>query len=362
MSGRSPLRVGFIGTGWADRVQIPAFGMGGLYAQAVASSRAENAQRVAAQHNIPESYTDWREMIASDTVDIVSIVTPPALHCEMAVAALQAGKHVICEKPTALSSAQVETMLAAAQAAPDQLAIIDHELRFTPQRQAIRRLFRQNYVGRAIWVELTWRYPARLNPALPWNWWSDREQGGGLLAAVGSHLLDLSRWLFGRIDALSAQLKTGHAYRLDASRGDDRLVTADDHAHIALEFTNGMAGAITASAIAAGGSGMTITLYGTDGVLRLDEKDRLWAMQGEAMSTGEWTEIEVDDPVGARTDLPGNTSFMRGSVYLAEAVAKTLTTGEPWIKDAASFFDGLKIQQMLDAAQQSNQERVWVRL
>jgi predicted dehydrogenase len=85
-------------------------------------------------------------------------------------------------------------------------------------------------------------------------------------------------------------------------------------------------------------------------------------MQGEAISTGEWNEIEVDDPVGEHTDLASNTSFMRGSVYLAEAVVQTLTTGEPWIKEAASFFDGLKIQQMLDAAQQSNQKRAWVHL
>jgi hypothetical protein len=62
-------------------------------------------------------------------------------------------------------------------------------------------------------------------------------------------------------------------------------------------------------------------------------------MQGEAISTGEWTEIEVDDPVGERTDLPSNTSFMRGSVYLSEAVAQTITIGEPWIKEAASFFE-----------------------
>ncbi|MCB0113054.1 MAG: Gfo/Idh/MocA family oxidoreductase [Caldilineaceae bacterium] len=355
------LRVGFIGSGWAERVQIPAFKIGGLHAQAIASGRVENAERAASQHAIPEVYADWRDLVASEAVDIVSITTPPNLHAEIAVTALQAGKHVICEKPTALNAAEAEKMLAAAQAAPNQLAIVDHELRFTPQRQAIRRLFRQHYVGRGLWVELTWRYPARLDPAQPWNWWSDVEQGGGALGAIGSHLLDLSRWLFGHIEMLSAQLKTGLVYRNDPGTGDERLVTADDHAHIALRFTNGMDGAITASAISPGAPGMTVTLYGTEGALRLDEADRLWGMKAAAFAAGEWTEIDVDDPVKANSELPAGTSFARGSVYLAQAIARTLGSGEHWIADAASFYDGLKAQQMIDAARRSHAEQAWVR-
>lgn len=358
----SNLRVGFIGSGWAERVQIPAFKQGGLHAQAISSGHVENAERAAALHAIPEVYADWRDLIASDSVDIVSITVPPHLHVEMAVAALQAGKHVICEKPTALNAAEAETMLAASQAAPNQLAIIDHELRFTPQRQALHRLFRENYVGRALWVELTWRYPSRLNPDLPWNWWSDAEKGGGALGAIGSHLFDLSRWLFGRIDLISAQLKTGHAYRTDPNTGTERLVTADDHAHVALKFSNGMDGVITASAISPGAPGMTLTLYGTDGALRLDEADRLWGMKADAFTDGTWSEIAVDDPVRDAGNVPGGTSFARGSVYLAQSIAQTLSNGEHWIADAASFFDGLKAQQMLDAARRSHSERIWVRL
>ncbi len=291
MSENRPLRVGFIGTGWAERVQIPAFKIGGLHAQAIASGHVENAQRAAAQHAIPEVYADWRQLIASDNVDIVSIATPPDLHVEIAVAALQAGKHVLCEKPTALNSSEAETMLAAAQAAPNQLAIIDHELRFTPQRQMLRRLFRENYVGQALWVELTWRYPSRLNASLPWSWWSDADRGGGALGAIGSHLFDLGRWLFGRIEMLSAQLKTGHAYRRDPETGNERLVTSDDHAHIGLRFANGLDGVVTASAISPGAPGMTITLYGTNGALRIDETDQMWGMTQETLSSGRWTEI-----------------------------------------------------------------------
>jgi predicted dehydrogenase len=360
MSTAPPLRVGFIGTGWADRIQIPAFKAGGLQAQAVASGNVENARRVAEKHQIPEIHTEWRALVESPQVDIVSIAAPPALHSQMAIAALQAGKHVICEKPTALNSAEAERMLAAAQAAPDKLVIVDHELRFTPQRQAIRRLFRDNYVGWGAWIEMTWRYPHRLNPDLPWNWWSDVEQGGGALGAVGSHLLDLGRWFFGRAESLSAQLITAHSYRQDPVTGHNRQVTADDHAHIMLKFGNGMTGALTASAIAPSTPGMTITIYGTDGALRLDENDRLWGIQGNVKRDPEWQEITVSDPVKEAGEAPAETSFARGSVYLARAVAASLTNGEHWIPDAANFYDGLKVQQLLDAARQSHQERRWI--
>ena len=139
MTSKPGLRVGFIGTGWTERVQIPTFRVGGLTAQAITSGHVENAERVASALEIPEVHASWEALIASENVDIVSIVTPPALHREIAVAALQAGKHVICEKPTALNMDKAEAMLAAAKAAPQQLAIIDHELRFHPQRRQIRQ-------------------------------------------------------------------------------------------------------------------------------------------------------------------------------------------------------------------------------
>jgi predicted dehydrogenase len=342
-------------------VQIATFRMGGLLPQAIASRQSENAKRVAETHGIPEVYADWRDLVASDQVDIVSITTPPHLHAEMAIAALQAGKHVICEKPTALNTAEAERMLAAAQAAPNQLAIIDHELRFTPQRQKIYRLFRSNFVGQAIWVEMSWRHSSRLRPDVSWNWWSDAERGGGALGAIGSHLLDLSRWLFGRVESINAHLATISSPRRDR-QGVPRQVTADEHTHLDIRFANGLAGTITASAVSPGSQGMKLTLYGTHGVLRLDESDRLWAIEGEDFPNGHWQEIPVEDPVAERDDLPGNSSFVRGSVYLAQEVAQILNQEEPWLRQAASFYDGFKVQQMLDSARISAAEQRWVTL
>ncbi|MCB0160984.1 MAG: Gfo/Idh/MocA family oxidoreductase, partial [Caldilineaceae bacterium] len=286
------LRVGFIGTGWTDRVQIPIFRMSGLTIQAVSSGNPANAQRVAAAHDIPEVYDDWRALIASDTVDLVSVVTPPALHREIAVAALQAGKHVISEKPTALNTAEAEAMLAAAQAAPEQLAIIDHELRFDPARLHLRQLVKNGYVGTVLNIHLARLGSERLDPTQPWTWWSDAAQGGGMLNALGSHLLDLARWLGGRIDTMTAQLKTGHLYR-PAADGDGELpVSADEHARLLLQFASGAAGSITVSGLTPGGYGMTVEVVGTHGALRIDNQNQLWGMEGEGLR-GDWQPIRV---------------------------------------------------------------------
>ncbi len=177
MSNHKLIRVGFIGAGWSERVQIPMFRLGGLTVQAITSGNPDNAQRAAKNLEIPEVYSTWQELVASPTVDVISIVAPPHLHRAIAVAALQAGKHVICEKPTALNVAEAEAMLAAAQAAPNQLAIIDHELRFHPQRVYLRRLVKEGYIGSVLLVNISVLSGSRLNPATHWHWWSDAERG-----------------------------------------------------------------------------------------------------------------------------------------------------------------------------------------
>jgi predicted dehydrogenase len=362
MTTTNGLRVGFVGTGWTERVQIPAFRLGGLTIQAINSGHPENAHRVADRLGIPTVFESWQELVQSEEVDIVSVATPPSLHAQIATAALAAGKHVICEKPTSLSVAEAEAMLAAAQAAPDQLAIIDHELRLTPQFQTLRAMVKEGYVGRVLWLEMEQVGGGRLDPDLPWTWWSDAGQGGGMLNALGSHMLDLGRWMIGRIDAVMAELKTVHHYRSDPQTGAQREVSADDHAQILLRFADGVVGIITVSGIVAGRNGPTVTVHGTDGALQIDRQERLLGLRGEGFPGGEWQLIELDDPVAHMTDLPNRSGYARGSVYLAQSLAEMLPQGETWHPGAASFYDGLKVQQLLEAARRSHIDRTWIRL
>lgn len=356
------MRVGFVGAGWSERVQIPMFRLGGLVAQAICAGNPANAQRVAHHLAIPDVYDNWQALIAADDVDVVSIATPPHLHCEIAVAALRAGKHVICEKPTARNVAEVEAMLAAAQAAPGQLAIVDHELRFHPPRVQLRRLLKDGYVGSVLLVNVSVQNGSRLNPETAWSWWSDAEKGGGMLGAVGSHMLDQCRWLVGRIDILSAQLQTGHFYRKDAATGSQRRVTADDHAQIFLRFANGAQGSITVSGLIPGQAGTETLIIGTQGALKLDAKDQLWGAQGSDAHKGNWQLIPTEPLDAVLLEQPQPNAFAIGSYYLAQALAQALPQGEAILPDAASFYDGLAVQRALDAARESHAEKSWVRL
>ena len=358
MSAAEGLRVGFVGSGWSDRVQIPVFRLGGLTPQAIASASPEHAQRVAAAHQLPETHTTWQELIASPTVDIVSVCTPPHLHAEIAIAALAAGKHVICEKPTALNVAEAEAMLAAAQAAPERLAIMDHELRFHPQRLHMRQLIKEGYIGSVLQSRFDRLGSERLDPQQPWNWWSDIARGGGMLGALGSHLIDLARWMIGRIEALTAQLQTGHLYRTDPPSSFQRQVTADDHADLLLRFGNGALGAITVSGITPGGYGMSILVVGTDGALKLDSQDQLFGMKG-VYPGGEWEPIRPKTNLPAVVGLPNQGAFAVGSYYLAQTLALSLPMGETLLADAASFYDGLVVQRALDAARSAHQTGAW---
>jgi predicted dehydrogenase len=359
MADANPIRVGFIGTGWAERVQIPLFRLGGLTIQAICSGNPEKARQAAQKHQIPQVFESWQALVAADTVDLVSIVTPPPLHRSIALAALQAGKHVICEKPTALNVEEAEAMLAAAQAAPNQLAIIDHELRFHPQRIHLRQLIKDGYIGHVLLVNIAAQSGSRLNATTPWRWWDDAAQGGGMLGAIGSHMLDLSRWLIGKIDRLSAQLQIGHFYRQDPATGMRRQVTADDHAQIMLRFANGAQGSITVSGLVPGGAGNETLIIGTQGALRLDPEDRLWEVHREGFSKGDWQLIKTGFPEQLPNGVPGSQPYAVGTFYLAQALA-ALPADHVVLPEAASFYDGLAVQRALDAARRSHREQVWV--
>lgn len=358
MSTSEGVRVGFVGSGWSDRVQIPVFRLGGLTPQAIASANPEHAQRVAATHQLPETYATWQELVASDSVDIVSICTPPHLHAEIAIAALAAGKHVICEKPTALNVAEAEAMLAAAQAAPGRLAIIDHELRFHPQRLHMRQLIKEGYVGSVLQVRFERLGGERLDAAQPWTWWSDATRGGGMLGALGSHLIDLARWMIGRIEALTAQLQIGHLYRHDPQQGFQRQVTADDHADLLLRFANGAVGKITVSGVTPGGYGMSILVVGGEGALMLDNQDQLFGMKGDYPG-GKWEPIRPKQAMPPTESLPNQGAFTVGTYYLAQTLAMSLPMGETLLDDAASFYDGLVVQRVMDAARRTHQNKTW---
>ena len=341
-------RVGIIGTGWGARVQVPAFREAGLEVVAIAGHDAERTRKIAGQLDV-EAFDDWRKLIASN-VDLVTIVTPPSEHLEMASSALDAGKHVLCEKPTALNASEAEQLVAAGKKHPDRIALIDHELRFLPSFRAARE--RMGELRGIRYAEVRYASPGRGDRTRAWNWWSDAEKGGGIWGAVGSHFIDTLRFLNMEIEAVQATLRTIIDKR--PFEGTMRNVTSDDFADVSLRLSNGLTnGAIASMTFSAVASGpdepTTLTVHGEEGAMRLVGEDLLTAMRGEPFTAA---------TTGSRSDRRGNSAggaFGTGTYFLGRALKAALDDGDrSAIANAATFEDGLAQQRVLDAARESS--------
>ncbi|MCA1614424.1 MAG: Gfo/Idh/MocA family oxidoreductase, partial [Acidobacteria bacterium] len=234
--------VGIIGAGFARSTQVPAFAAcEGARVVAIASARRERAEAAAREFAIPFVGDDWRDVVARVDVDLVCVTTPPVFHREMTLAALDAGKAVLCEKPTAMSAEESGEMRRRAEGS-GLLALVDHELRFVPARRRARELVAAGEIGRVRHASVAFRADSRAEGGRAWDWWSDAAAGGGTLGAVGSHAVDALRWLTGaEVSEVFCRLATHVAERPDAATGESRRVTTDDEANLLLGLEGGAA-------------------------------------------------------------------------------------------------------------------------
>lgn len=348
------MSIAIIGTGWGTRVQIPAFRAAGLNVVALVGRDRAKTQRLAQDLDIGFATNDWREVLGRSDVRLVSIITPPNLHREMAIAALEAGKHVLCEKPMAMNTGETQAMVAAAAAHNQSFAIIDHELRCLPSLQQARQQVESGRLGKLHHIEGIVSGGSRRDPSRPWTWWSDANQGGGVLGAMGSHMIDTIQFLFGPIVAVNSLTHTFIRER----PGDhgSQPVTADDYAALLVQLHNDAIGAITLSSVAGVNEPTRLTAHFEKGALRI-ETGRLLLSEGESF---------VDATPADTIDVPpklAETEFPRGSVYLGHALKRALSGDRTALDSAATFADGDRVQRVLDAARRSNEARSgWIEI
>jgi predicted dehydrogenase len=352
--------VGIIGAGFARTTQIPGFkDCMGAKVTAIASRNRNHAQMVATEFKIDHVLDDWRELVKRDDVDLVSIVTPPALHMEMTLAALENGKAVLCEKPMAMNSNQAKQMVDAARSA-GVLALIDHELRFLKSRRTMHSMLNNGAIGQVRHCNYIFRSDYRGLADRPWDWWSDEAMGGGTLGAIGSHVIDSFRWMLGtEVSHVLAMLSTHIAERPDKAKGTMRAVTTDDEAKLMFRFTDSAlstkaTGTALLSVVESGSYENRMEVYGTTGALMVEETGELWR---SPVGSGTWRPCEVhQDPMA-----PGmrQASWSRGFAAFSCAIIEALRNGATTVEGAATFEDGYRVQLALDAARSSNASGCW---
>ncbi len=347
------LRVGVIGTGFGARVHIPGFMTHpDTTVVAVSASSPEKARATAQKLDVPYACDSAEELIARDDVDLVAITTPPFLHCDTLLRAVRAGKHVLCEKPLALSVREGREMVSAARAA-GVVAAISHEFRYKPARARLGQLIQEGYLGTPSLLDIVNLFPRRRDPhAALWDWWSQAEKGGGVLGAIGSHYVDATRAWLGEIDSVHALLDTYVTRRRAAESGEFRSVTSDDTASLLLRLRNGAQVSIRLSSVSAGRLDRVVAT-GDAGTLLLENDETLYGTP----AGGEMEQLPIPPelqlvPIEGDTLLP---PFLRLVGALVGAVR-----GEP--SDVPTLEDGLRHQEVLDAARISSREGRLVRV
>ena len=362
---QTKIRVGVIGVGIGSLIHIPGFQTcADTEIVAVCSARHERAKEAAEKFGIPYAFTDYHKMIELDGLDAVSITSPPHLHYPMSMTALEAGKHVLCEKPMALNFEEAEKMYQKAESSK-RVHMMNHEFRFLPARARMKELIDEGYLGQLYTIHSSAFYGPRnggsyngMTVARPWNWWSDKSQGGGLLGALGSHVIDALRHWFGEIAGVYGQLETVAKTRKVEDSEELKPVTSDDAFAFIFRLESGILGTVTASSaarLAPGAPGMpSFQAYGSEGSLFLSSDG---VLRGGQRGDSEVMELPIPD----RLEPPSAEGhfLLPPFILLLQEFVRGIKEGK---KVTPSFYDGMKHQEVMDAISLSQCEERWITL
>ncbi len=348
------LRIGVVGTGFGTAVQIPGFqAYPRTEVVAVVSATEEHARGAAERFGIARALTSYDALLELDGLDAVSITSPPATHHAMTLAALRAGKHVLCEKPFAMNQDEAEELLAEAQRT-GLAAMVDHEFRWVPARAYFGQLVRDGWLGEPRTVTITQFGGGPAFAQRPWSWWSDAEQGGGLLGALGSHVIDAVRTWFGEFAGVFGQLDTWTTDRRTPT-GSFRPVTSDDAYAFMARLQNGALVSATSSFAAPFGEGLRVQAFGSGGALTIEPDG---SVRGARASDTALQPLPIPEAFHRRDLLPdAKDERLMPFVALTERFCRWALDGEP---ATPSFEDGVRNQRVADAVTRSVREGRWV--
>ncbi|MEW2563903.1 Gfo/Idh/MocA family protein [Streptomyces griseorubiginosus] len=339
---------------------------------AIAGRDAQRVRAAADKHGWAATETDWRALITRDDVHLVDICTPGDSHAEIAIAALEAGKHVLCEKPLANSVVEAEAMVAAAEAARSrgQLAMVGFNYRRVPALTFARRLIADGRLGTLRHVRVSYLQDWLVDPDFPLTWRLQREHAGsGALGDLGAHIVDLAQFLAGEVlVGVSAQMETfvrerprldGASSGLTASGGAARgPVTVDDAAVFTGRLASGALATFEATRMATGRkNALRLEINGESGSLAFD-LERLNELSfhdhREPAETAGFRRILVTEPDHPYLDAwwpPGHgLGYEHTFVHQARDLVHAIASGAA---PSPSFADGLQVQRVLAAVEES---------
>jgi predicted dehydrogenase len=375
------IRTAVFGTGFMGRVHTEGIRrLGNVEVVAIAASSDEKARKFADELGVEGATGDFHSILKDPSIDAVHVCTPNALHFPMAIAALNAGKHVLCEKPLATSVDEAKQLVAAA-GARNLANCTFHNLRYYPLVQQMRRMREAGELGEIYAVQGTYSQDWLLYDT-DWNWRIDSSANGRsrCFADIGTHWCDMVEHITGlRIQSLCADLQTFHKTRkrpkgsietfsgktLQPSDYEEVQIDTEDFGAVLLRLGDRARGAMTASQISAGRKNrLCMEIYGTKASVSWDQEkpDELWIGQ-----RNEPNRIIVKDPslmleqARSYADLPGGHSEGYDDTFkqLFRRFYRTVADRTAPV-EYPQFADGLRQLQILDAVLASSAKQGWV--
>ncbi|GAA2038360.1 Gfo/Idh/MocA family oxidoreductase [Agromyces tropicus] len=330
-----------------------------------------------------DSSADWRSVIERDDIDVIDIVTPGDSHAEIAIAALEAGKHVLCEKPLANSPAEAEAMTLAARAAAERgvRSMVGFTYRRLPATAFARHLIADGRIGDIRHVRASYLQDWLVDAESPMTWRLEKDRAGsGALGDIGAHAVDLAEYLTGlQLASVSGVLETFVRERPIAGSSSGSIagggsgeatgvgtVTVDDAAFFHGRFDSGALGSFEATRMATGRkNALRVEVSGSAGAIAFDLEhlNRIEFYDGSAPGTEQgFTSIIVTEPehpwVSAWWPAGHLLGYEHGFAHQARDFVEAVAAGED---PRPSFEDGLHVQRVLEAVERSSgSDGAWV--
>ncbi len=344
----------------------------------VADVSPELSEEARSRFGFEKAARDWREIVESDEIDIVDIVTPNDSHAEIAIAAAKAGKHIMCEKPLARTGPEAKRMWEAARDA-GIIHMVAFNYRHTPAVALAKKLIAEGRIGSILNFRGTYLQDWSADPNSPLSWrFQKKIAGSGSVGDIGTHVIDMARCLVGEIAAVNAITKTYITERPRQSGDVDRLgaaerrtdlasgaVDVDDEMMTLLRFAGGAVGSIEATRNAYGRNNyITFEIHGTSGSIffNYERRDELQVMFADDPAEHRGFRTIYTGPAHPYGDglwpIPalgigyGETKIIESYLFIKSVVEGTIPS--------PSFEDGYRVELIADAILASGQSNVWV--
>ena len=334
----------------------------------VCGRNAEKVQKFADAWQYESIQTDWRDVIARDDIDVVDICTPNNSHAEIAIAAAQAGKAILCEKPLSMDTAQGRRMVDAVEKA-GVANMVWYNYRRVPAVAFAKKMIDEGRLGKIFHYRANFLQDWTINADVPQGgaatWRLDAQAAGsGVTGDLLAHCIDTALWLNGSIHDVTAMTETFVKERTHAETGQKMPVTIDDACSFLCHFENGSLGLFESTRYARGHKALyTLEINGEKGSLRWDLHDlhRLEYFEyGDESATRGWRSIHVSDGDQPYMDhwwVPGlNIGYEHTFVHQVADFIAGLESGNP---ASPTFRDALQTQAVCDAVLTSAKERSW---